>query len=30
MTWEAWVTFGVVALVLYGLWRNAAGAYSLN
>lgn len=26
MTWEAWVTFGVVALVLYGLWRNAAGA----
>ncbi|MGE3508289.1 MAG: SLC13 family permease [Vicinamibacterales bacterium] len=26
MTWEAWVTLGVVALVLYALWRNAAGA----
>jgi di/tricarboxylate transporter len=25
MTWEAWVTFGVVAVVLYGLWQSVAG-----
>lgn len=25
MSWEAWVTLGVVVVVLYGLWRNVAG-----
>jgi di/tricarboxylate transporter len=25
MSWEAWVTLGIVATVLYGLWKNVAG-----